>query len=1279
MKAKKWLFIIIAILLIINGAYYFVFNVVGLNNFVRDRLRASLASRTKSRVTIQKVDFNDKRLTIFGLNSYTDDYTLEIESVTIDYNLLLLAFVRVLPRKALNKVLIYKPRLTLKKEVDCLRKISGGSNLQELKGLLPDFAVIEGFLDIDFDCKGKFALRDKVDVFSCSYSLSEQDMVSSSFYFSSDSRKLESNFVFAGGVLDTFRLQIDSFSLPGLSLEAADSVGFVLHGYAHGSHRSLSADLQLEDFAALRGNLWARLPLLRVRGDEAILNIMLDKGEVLGVPLQLQSSLRNVLHPDMELFGNLSFGPNFLLEDIYAKRSRKKKKSFWQIERVYWLGNKLQGEFATDYKGFDFTLADTSFVVSEGDFLLQSSLQVLASWDKLAGFKADFYGDSLLMSSKNFIIDTAHLQGHLQGSDFSASLKLKDSLAEFGFSGNLFEDSCFVSFESQEFDPNLVLKQKNRYLPLCRVSSSGYLLDKALHAKIDIFLEDSYYGLVSGSFGSQFDYDFVRGQMEVGLRSYKSTFNYNLFDLDLRATGSFDSLVVDELVINKEMRGRFLLSKRDKYQCQGYLLAESLSLPKWQKYFTKKIFAQDLDGKLSTSLQIKNDGELDFNLQARGLSYGNWQGVDADLRLSGNMDSLQVSKLELRRGVDTIGSGDGRVLLDSTLRVRGKLDIYDLRLEDVQRQESQDWNGIVSGQVQLDYEKGSPLFWGSLDCEDFGYKSITFYTGSLQFRQEKQEFVMQRCEFAGNKENKSLSLSGQLGYNFLSGYVYPSQAELQISYQGDFLQGLAEFIPYIQKPKSQAKIDLNLWMSDEGLRVKKGVFVLKKGKMRLQKQPEKIEEMNISLEISHDSLRVDRFEVEAGKGALHISNDLSNAEECLVLGNLNLGKIYFWTSGKKLRFYYPDYMDEHAQGLFSVRGVGENEIAFVQGPADNMLISLELHISDVQAMFPKNSKNLLNLITESYSFAKEKFAKKLPFFMDMVLVFEDNVYYKTFPVNLLVDKGGFLKFHYEKDDKWELTNGKISSSSGDFEILSSVLGAKKVEFRVSKSNSLLELNGEFEATAVDGNTVSLSLKTIDNGKFTITDNLDVKLASTDKDLTSDLDIISSLKYDVSQEENDINSDDQALVNAQVLELVGDGVQSQVFDIFISPVENSLQRALRLDMFRIKMNLVQNILQDYDNQQDLKTEKTTLEGSDILLNKMKILMGKSVTNRLFLVSEFKVEESDDPLVEKKELLLNQKVGFKYILPYDFRFQYDYNFNEDKEKNLYELNLKKSIDF
>ncbi len=1279
MKAKKWLLIIVAILLLINGAYYFIFNIIGFNNFVKDRIEVSLASRTKSQVKIEKLDFNDNRLTIFGLSSYRDDYSLDVESITVDYNLLFLPFFKFLPRKAISKVLVYKPKLTVKSRIKAGGSKLSGRDLGVLLSFLPDFSVIEGFLDLDITSKGKFVFQDKIDLFSCSYSLGADERISSSFYVSSGSRKLESNLVFGNGVLDTFRLQADSFALPGLALDAMDSLQFFLDGYVYGSHQTLAADLKAKNIFLKSGNLGARLPNLSVTGDEKLLQILVAKGEVLGTPLEIQSTLVDALHSDMEFYGKLSLGAGFVIDDIYAKRKRENNESKWAIERAFWLKNKFQGEFVTDYKSFDFSLYDSSFVVKNKDFLLQSSLQILASWKGVSGFRADFDGDSLLVMSENFIVQDAQLQGHLAGSDFTASLSRKDSLAQFDFRGNLFTDSCAVDFQSQEFDPNLLLRQKNRYLPMCRVSSSGFILGKVLHSKIDIFLQDSYYGLVSGSFGSQVVYDFEQGNLDMSLRSYKSTFNYNLFDLDLHAEGSFDSLTVDNLVINEKLRGKFLFTKDEEYKCSGFLLADALPLQVWQKYFTKKVFSQPLDGTLSTSLELESDGKLRFNLQGRDLSYGNWQGVDADLHLSGDLDSLLVDNLEIRAGNDTIGTGSGSLFLDTTLRMKGTLDIKNLNLAKIQAKEHQEWTGDLRGHFLLDYQKDSPLFSGDLECESVGYKSFRFSSGSLQFRQEKEKFVVERCELGANKSDEQMRIKGALSYNFLSGYVYPSDAKLQVYYQGDFLRGLAGFVPYIKNPSSKSRLALNLWMSDKGLRVKEGAFVLKEGKLKLKNQPAEIKDVDIDLKISHDSLHLDKFQISTADGKLHLRNEFTQSQGDLVLGNLNLGKIYFWSSSGKISFNFPDYMDDNAVAKVEVMGMGGSGQAFVQGPAEEMLISCQLSISDAQAMFPKKSKNLLKLITETYSLTQGRIHRKLPLFVDLMLSFQDNVYYKTYPVNLLVDKGSFLRLYYEKDERWELRNGELSSASGDMDLFSSVFTADNVNLRLSKTNSLLDIYAKFEATAVDGNTVTLTVKTIDRDRFSAKDNLDMELVSTDRDLTSRLEIISSLKYDISQENNDPNSNVQSLMNAQVIDLVGGGVQSQILDPLLSPVENRLQRALRLDMFRIKMNVVQNLLEDYDNQQTISDEQGSMGSSEILLNNMQILLGKSLTSRLFFVSEFNIEETDDPLLDDRELLLNQKVGFRYILPYNFRFQYDYNFSEDSDNNLYELNLKKSIDF
>ena len=652
------------------------------------------------------------------------------------------------------------------------------------------------------------------------------------------------------------------------------------------------------------------------------------------------------------------------------------------------------------------------------------------------------------------------------------------------------------------------------------------------------------------------------------------------------------------------------------------------------------------------------------------MSYGRWQGVDANFGLH---------RRELICGEDTVIFAKGKILSDSALSVKGNIVVNSLDLNKLQAESQRDWFGVVNGDLSLDYSQASPTLRGKLACRDFGYRDLRFSKVLLDFYQNKESLVVPQFNFFDEESDESLAIKGELGYNLLSGSFFPSDKKLQLYYQGDFLRYLSQLLPFIKSPESSSRLALNLGMTDKGLSIKEGAFVLKNGQMEIASQPEDAEDIQMDLRISNDTLFVQKFQARIGEGKLNFSNDFAESDKNLVLGNLNLGKIYFWTSGGKVSFNYPDYMDDNAVGKVRVKGLQDGEKAFVQGPADNMLISVQFCISDAQAMFPKKSRNLLNLISETATISQPEKAVKLPFFIEMQLLFEDNVYYKTYPMNLLVSRGSFLDFRYEKDDQWQVTRGEFRSTSGDMEIFSSVFTAKNVDLLLSQTNSLFDLNAEFEAIAVDGSTVSLFLKTIDKSKFALTKNTEIELASTDKDLTSDMQIISSLKYDISQDNSQTGAAAQAAMNSQVLGIVGDGVQSQVLDLFISPVENSLQRALRLDLFRIKMNVVQNILEDYDNQQNLNQEQTAMDGSDILLNKMKISLGKSLTNRLFVVSEFKVEESDDPLVEKRKLLLNQKVGFRYILPYNFRFQYNYNFSEDVEKNLYELNLRKSIDF
>ena len=589
MKSKKWLFIAIAILLVLNGIYYLITNVIGIDNFIKDRLTASLSYRTKSKVTLNKIDYNDKRVTIFGISSENDDYSLEIESVTLEYNLFFLPFYKILPRRAFNKILFYHPNFVLKKGIS----LQGGNlrNVDFEKTLfsLPDFSVVEGSCSFELVKGNQLKFKDKFDVFSCSFSMDENDRANSEFYIASDSRELTCNLSFANSVIDSINLQIDSFSLPGLVFQDLDSLRFILDGNLIGSRDKFQSNLQLKDFFAKGEHFSLSLPRLELKGNEEYLNFNLHNGEVFGIPFEFTTAFSHFMQDDVEVFGSINVGDEIKIEKFLAKRKKVRNKNVWEIMNFLCLENEFYGSLIYDSDDFSFELYDTSFTLKEGDFYLNSSLKFFASWNRDLGFKANFSGDSLVVNSKNFVFDEAKLTGSLVQDTFEVLFIKGDSLIEVEFDGSFFADSCLVSLRTKEFDPNLLLKNKIKNLPMCRFSSEGELRNKILHSNINVFLDDPYYGLVSGSFGSDFSYDFTQGEIRANFRSYKATFNYNLFDLDMNLQGSFDSLEICNLVVNDGLTGDFLLLSGENYSLSGSLVAKTL----WNSRVGKNTLASD--------------------------------------------------------------------------------------------------------------------------------------------------------------------------------------------------------------------------------------------------------------------------------------------------------------------------------------------------------------------------------------------------------------------------------------------------------------------------------------------------------------------------------------------------------------------------------------------------------------------------------------------------------------------------------------------------------------
>ncbi|HHE38180.1 MAG TPA: hypothetical protein ENL20_06375, partial [Candidatus Cloacimonetes bacterium] len=94
MKKKKWLLIIVAIIFVINIAFYVAIRMTKVDEIVRKKFSSYLAEELKADVSIDHLSFNDKQLNISDLTIIDSarTYQLSIKQVYVEYNLLKLLF-----------------------------------------------------------------------------------------------------------------------------------------------------------------------------------------------------------------------------------------------------------------------------------------------------------------------------------------------------------------------------------------------------------------------------------------------------------------------------------------------------------------------------------------------------------------------------------------------------------------------------------------------------------------------------------------------------------------------------------------------------------------------------------------------------------------------------------------------------------------------------------------------------------------------------------------------------------------------------------------------------------------------------------------------------------------------------------------------------------------------------------------------------------------------------------------------------------------------------------
>ena len=521
--------------------------------------------------------------------------------------------------------------------------------------------------------------------------------------------------------------------------------------------------------------------------------------------------------------------------------------------------------------------------------------------------------------------------------------------------------------------------------------------------------------------------------------------------------------------------------------------------------------------------------------------------------------------------------------------------------------------------------------------------------------------------------------SGAIGYNILNSNTFPDTNYVSLRFDGDFLRLLSYQTQIIEGGSSQSNFDFRIGMKENGLSITSGNIEVSKGSLSIKNQLEKLDNIIIELFIMDDILNIKKFQFRMGEGNLYIKNEIGNDDSDFKLGNLNLGHFLFRTNKNGVLFHMPGFMPSNSVTKTIISGRNSHDL-LVNGPFDDIHIIGDLHLSNGQVIFPPGTENLLQLFNKVIEVKMKSDSAPMPFTLDLMLHFNENIRYVTYPIDVKLKPGGYLHLKYE-NGQFIVHEALFIAEEGTVDMFGTNLILDYMQVLLSQFGEGANINGTFYKKTSDGTLITLEIYNDKSGISSLgTLRFDLKSDNPNDKIT---DILAKLRYNRTM--NEISpAQKRTLLQDEVIQIAGLGLESAVLDPLISPVENWLRQAFRLDYFHLQTDLIQNLFASYSSENKSEYYYTEESNdvirltSEIFLNNLSVSMGKYVTRKLFVDYETRFEKPEE-IITDANMGIYHAFTLRYDLPLKLKISYSYNILPFDEINTHQIMLQRSFRF
>ncbi|NQT65709.1 MAG: hypothetical protein HQ554_05980, partial [FCB group bacterium] len=738
-----------------------------------------------------------------------------------------------------------------------------------------------------------------------------------------------------------------------------------------------------------------------------------------------------------------------------------------------------------------------------------------------------------------------------------------------------------------------------------------------------------------------------------------------------------DSLQIKHFQLNRMIEIDGWIKRKPKFKYGLLVHGEDLKIAEISRYFVDYYISQQLHGNLSINAKVDNlgKGSVSGLITLNDFKMGEMNELDARLNLYGNSSMISIQDGSIKTNENKVIDLHGALIIKPELIITANGIIDSLQLADILPQEN--LSGVVKGGIEFSRSLNNNEL--QLDLEVTNLKMNRFKADLLKFDILQKDSLLYvndiRCF---RKDEFNLRSNGAIGYNVLNSNAFSDTSNISIKFNGDLIQMLSDQTSVISDGSSKAEFEFEVGTEESRIFIKNGNFSLTEGHLKIKNQPEDLDKLNFMFRITDNIFTIADFKFRMGEGRCYISNQVNYNNEDFILGTLNLGKILIRTNDGGILFNMPGYIPVNNVAKVVISG-RNSEYFEATGPFEDIKLIGDLNVSDGGAIYPPNTENLLKLFN-TVRVKKESGGTTLPLNFDLMINIGENVKYVTYPVDIKVNPGGYLNIVYE-NEKFSIPDALFIAEEGSVDIFGTKMKLDYLQVQLSRFTDGANISGTFYKKTADGSMITLNIY----NEVTRDDEVGTLKFSLNSDNANDriTDILSKLRYNRSME--DISPDQKkTLLQDEVIQIAGMGLESAVMDPLLSPVENWVRKTMKLDYFHLQTDLVQNLFASYSSEDKSQyevydeTNELAKFSSELFLNNLSVSMGRYLSRDIFLDYETRVERSQDVALDT-EMGVFHEFSLRYQLPFKFRILYKYKILPFTEENPHEIMLERSFRF